>query len=95
MDNAENKGNYARITLYNDNDVEVDFYIVDKVNVNDRDYFLAVDNADENKAEEMVILYNVSDSEDEMVLQIVEDESELKLVVEAFEKLMGDTELLI
>lgn len=81
------------IMIGNDEGEEIPFYIVDKAVYQNKDYYLAVDNMEMDEAEEMLILMDASENEDDLVLEIVDDESLLNEISTVFEEQLEDMEL--
>lgn len=83
------------IMVGNDEGDEVAFYIIDKTEFKGQEYYLAVDNMEPDNAEEMLILLNVSENEDDLILEIVDDENLLNEISAVFEEQLDDTEIII
>ncbi len=85
----------TKIFIEDDNGCEIPFFILDKATILDNDYYLAISDEDVEKADEMLILLDISDAEDEeMVFEVVEDEDILENVMAVFEEQLEDINLI-
>lgn len=95
MSKIENENELIEVLIGNDEGDETPFYIVDKADFNEKEYYLAVNNADIDDADEMLILVNTSTNEDDLLLEIVDDENLLNEISAIFEDQLDDTELML
>lgn len=79
--------NEENIVLIDDNNVETEFEIITKIDVNDQEYFIVKDV--NNDSDEAIILKTVTEGK-EMTLATVEEDEEFEAVVEAYESLFSD-----
>ena len=81
--------------IFDTDEGEEEFYIIDNTRINGVDYILVTDTDDEEAEEiEVLILKDVSaDSDEESVYEVVVDETELKAVAPLFEESIGDVEI--
>lgn len=95
MDKEELNDELPMIMIENGDGTEIPFYILDKATILDNEYYLAIDSDNLNDSEEMLILENTADSDsDDLIFDIVDDESVLKNVMAVFEEQL-DIELSI
>lgn len=95
MSKIENEDDLIEVLIGNDEGDETSFYIVDKADFNEKEYYLAVNNADMEVADEMLILVNTSINEEDLVLEIVDDENLLNEISAIFEERLEDTNLVL
>lgn len=93
MSKIENE--LIEVLIGNDEGDETPFYIADKADFNEKEYYLAVNNSDFEHADEMLILVNTSTNEDDLVLEIVDDENLLNEISAIFEEQLEDTEFML
>lgn len=85
----------TEIFIEDDNGDEIPFYILDKVTILDRDYYMAINSENVEEADEMLILLNTADSDcEELVFEVVEDDDTLKNVMAVFEEQLEDIDLI-
>lgn len=95
MSKIENEDDLIEVLIGNDEGDETSFYIADKADFNEKEYYLAVNNADMEAADEMLILVNTSINEEDLVLEIVDDENLLNEISAIFEERLEDTNLVL
>lgn len=81
--------------VFDTEDGEEEFYIIDDTRINGVDYILVSDAEDPDAEEiEVMILKDVSgEGEEEATYEVVTDENELKAVAPLFEESVGDIDL--
>ncbi|MDO4188380.1 MAG: DUF1292 domain-containing protein [Lachnospiraceae bacterium] len=81
--------------IFDTDEGEEEFYIIDDTRINGVDYILVTDSDDEEAEEiEVLILKDVSKEDDEeSVYEVVVDENELKAVAPLFEESIGDVDI--
>lgn len=80
--------------IFETDEGEEEFYILDTTRINEVDYVLVTDSDDPDAEEiDVILLKDVSTDEDEeSVLEVVTDEDEIKAVAPLFEESIGDVE---
>lgn len=80
--------------IFETDEGEEEFYILDTTRINEVDYVLVTDSEDPDAEEiDVILLKDVSTDEDEeSVLEVVTDEDEIKAVAPLFEESIGDVE---
>lgn len=82
------------ITLIDENNQEVDFYILEETRINGKNYILVANELDEdNEAEALILVDTSKEDEEEAVYEIVDDEEELNSLSKIFSELMDDTNI--
>lgn len=80
-----------RIVFTTDDGENVDFYVLEQTRINGADYLLVSDeNTDEANA--LILKENRSDS-DEIIYDVVEDETELSAIARVFEEMLEDFDI--
>ena len=77
------------ITSYNE---EVEFSVLEQTTINGKNYLLVVCDEDEEEADAL-ILKEVSNEEDDVIYDIVEDDIELNAVSSVFAELLEDYDI--
>lgn len=85
---------YEKI-IFETEEGDEEFYIIDDARINETDYILVTDSDDPEAEEiEVLILKDVSTGDDEeSVFEVVTDEDELKAVAPLFEESIGDVDI--
>lgn len=76
------------VTLYDENGEAVEFEIITRIEIEDKEYFIVVPKDEE--VEEAIALRVEVDEDEEEVLVPVEEENELMMVSEAYEMLFDE-----
>lgn len=71
---------------------EILFYVLEETRLNGTDYILVTDSQDED-GEALILKDLSSDGDSEALYEIVEDDRELRGVMEIFEQLLEDTDI--
>lgn len=81
--------------VFDTDEGEEEFYIIDDTRINGVDYLLVTDSDDEEAEEiEVLILKDVStENDEESIYEVVTDENELKAVAPLFEESIGDVDI--
>ena len=81
--------------IFETDEGEEEFYVIDDARINETDYILVTDAADPEAEEiDVIILKDVSTDEDEeSVYEVVVDENEIKAVAPLFEESIGDVDI--
>lgn len=81
--------------VFDTDEGEVEFYVLDDTRINGVNYILVTDSEDPEAEEiEVLILKDVSKDEDgESVYEVVEDEKEIQAVAPLFEESLGDVDI--
>lgn len=81
--------------IFDTEDGEEEFYIIDDTRINGVDYILVSDaeNPDAEEIEVMILKDVSEDGEEEATYEVVTDENELKAVAPLFEESVGDIDL--
>lgn len=89
MDNLEK-------IIFETDEGEEEFYIIDDTRINGVNYILVTDAEDPDAEEiDVIILKDVSkDSDTESVYEVVTDENEMKSVAELFEESIGEVDII-
>ncbi len=83
-----------KITFAGDGDEILEFYVLEQTRLNGVDYILVTESDNEESDADCYILKDVSkDGEAEGLYEAVEDDAELDAVMEIFEELLEDTEI--
>lgn len=84
-----------KLTFVTEDDMEVEFCIIEETRINGVNYLLVTDSEDEEEDEaEAFIFKDISKAEDsEAVYEPVEDEEELDAVSRVFNELLEDVDL--
>ena len=84
---------YEKI-IFETDEGEEEFYIIDDTKINEVNYILVTDAADPDAEIEVMILKDVSTGDDEeSVYEAVTDENEIKAVAPLFEESIGDVDI--
>jgi len=85
---------YEKIIFETENGDE-EFYIIDSTRINETDYILVTDSDDPDAEEiEVLVLKDVSAEDDEeSVYEVVTDEEEIKAITPLFEESIGDVDI--
>ena len=79
------------IVLTDEDGNDVNFEILDVYELNGTEYFALIE-ADDDEADEVLILKVVADKNGEDMLEIIEDEQELQLAFDEFVSRIGEDE---
>lgn len=78
-----------KITFIQDDDTKIEFYVLEKTMINEREYILVTDQEEGNA--DALILKDMSElSSEESSYQIVTDDEEIEVVAKIFENLLED-----
>lgn len=84
-----------KITFVGDDNENMELYVIEETKINGVNYILVTDTQDTESDAECYILKDVSgEQEEEAVYEAVEDDDELDAVMQLFEKLLEDTEII-
>lgn len=81
-----------KITVYNDEGEEAEFYVLEQTQINGSAYLLAVESEDDDDAQAWIFRQAGTD-EDEVYYETIDDEDELEAVVGVFEELLEDYDI--
>ena len=83
-----------KIALELDNGEQVEFYVLEETKVNNINYLLVSDAAEDEEEGDAYILKDISNAEDEDALyQMVDDDAELEYIGRIFSELLDDIDL--
>lgn len=82
------------ITFVDENNNEVEFYVIEETRINGKDYILVADTIDEDEEAHAMILVDTSEEKDKQaVYEIVDDEEEIRSISKIFSELMEDADI--
>lgn len=81
-----------KVTFITSDNEEVEFSVLEQTTINGKNYLLVVCDEDEEEADAL-ILKEVSNEEDDVVYDIVEDDIELNAVSSVFAELLEDYDI--
>jgi hypothetical protein len=83
-----------KITLTTDSGDMVGFYVLEETRINNMNYLLVTDSADEDKEGECYILKDLSKSEEsEALYEFVEDDNEIDYLFKIFSELLDGADV--
>ena len=77
---------------FEDGEEKVDFFVLEQTKVNGRSYLLVADSMDED-AECLILKDNSTPEDKDSLYEIVEDDTELEVVLKVFEELLEDVDI--
>lgn len=80
-----------KITFTPEGDEPVDFYVLEQTTLGGINYILVTDTQEDDG--EALILKEVSDADEDVIYEIVEEETELNAVADVFSNLLEDVDL--
>lgn len=81
-----------KVTFITSDNEEVEFSVLEQTTINGKNYLLVVCDEDEEEADAL-ILKEVSNEEDDVIYDIVEDDIELNAVSSVFAELLEDYDI--
>ena len=82
-----------KITFFNEDDEEIEFYVVEQTRLAGVNYLLVADSEDE-EAEALILKENPgSDGDEDALYDIVEDDDELAAVSQVFSDMVDDLDI--
>jgi uncharacterized protein YrzB (UPF0473 family) len=83
------------ITLYGEAGEEVEFQVITKIDIEDKEYFIVVpidenENENENENDEAIALRVTKNETGEEVFVVVEDDDEFSMVSEVYESIVSE-----
>lgn len=82
-----------KITLIDDENKDVDFYVLEHTMLCGTNYILVADSDDVEEIEEYLILKETGESDDDMLYEVVTDELELSSISKVFSEIVDDFDL--
>ena len=81
-----------KITVYNDDGEEAEFYVIEQTQINGNTYLLAAENEDEEELEAW-IFKQVKTGSDEIYYETIDNDKELEAVTGVFAELLDDFDI--
>ncbi|MDF2880993.1 MAG: hypothetical protein K0R54_1550 [Clostridiaceae bacterium] len=83
--------NIDSITLYDEDNNEIEFDVITKMDIEDKEYVIVVPKGQDT--DEAIALRIDKDEEDNEILVTIDDDDEFEIVTEAYETLFSSDEL--
>lgn len=80
------------IEFETENNEKISFYVLEETMINGKNYLLVADNNEEEGEAEAFIMRAVMDDENQMVYEMVEEDTELEAVSKIFAELLDDVD---
>lgn len=85
-----------KIVFIDDEDKEIEMFVIEETRINNVNYILVTDDDGEDEEAEAYILKDISDEGDEeAVYEIVDDESEIDYIGKIFSELLEDIDVTV
>lgn len=81
------------INFITDEGEEIPFYIIEQTTLAGKDFLLVTDSDTDEDEAEVYIMQEISDQEDQIVYEFVEDEAQLEALSKVFAELLGDVDI--
>lgn len=82
---------FGKISLLGEDGTEIELFVIEQTRVNNTDYLLVTDSAENDEEVNAFIVKDLSNpEEDEAIYQPVEDDEEFDSIAKIFDELVGD-----
>ena len=83
----------GKITLFDEDGAELDFYILEQTELSGETYLLVTDEAEDVEEAECIILREKVTEDEDVIYETVEDDDTLKALLGLFEELLEDVDI--
>lgn len=84
--------NQEKIVFTTQDNEQIEFYVLEQTMINGVNYILVADSVEEEEANALILKESANDADD-LVYDVVEDDSELQAISKVFIEMLDDTDI--
>lgn len=93
MDRNEEKMEQDKIMFTTEEGDQIPFYVIEQTMIAGNNYLLVTDGDEEEEESDAYIMREVTDEDDQIVYELIDDENELAAISKVFEELLEDIDI--